>query len=142
MDDLRVNRKLTIPSLELDVRVARSGGPGGQGVNTTDSKVELRFDVTNSGVLSDRQRRAIRKHLKNRMTKDGVLIVQASERRSQHRNREDARKRLRDLLREALRPRKRRIATRPSRAANERRLEQKKQRGRTKELRKPPDAPR
>lgn len=141
MDDLRVNRKLTIPALELDVRVARSGGPGGQGVNTTDSKVELRFDVTNSGVLSDRQRRAIRKHLKNRLTKDGVLIVQASERRSQHRNREEARKRLRGLLRDALAPRKRRIATRPSRAANERRLEQKKQRGRTKELRKRPEPP-
>ncbi|MBW3664019.1 MAG: aminoacyl-tRNA hydrolase [Actinobacteria bacterium] len=140
MDDLRVNRKLTIPAAELEVRVARGSGPGGQGVNTTDSKVELRFDVTNSGVLSDKQRRAIRKHLSNRLTKDGVLLVQAAERRSQHRNREDARRRLRDLLREALRPRKRRIATRPSRAADERRLQEKKHRGRIKDLRKPPES--
>lgn len=139
MDDLRVNRKLTIPAAELEVRVARGSGPGGQGVNTTDSKVELRFDVVNSGVLSDKQRRAIRKHLSNRVTKDGVLLVQAGERRSQHRNREDARRRLRDLLREALKPRKRRIATRPSRAADERRLQQKKQRARIKDLRKPPE---
>lgn len=139
MDDLRVNRKLTIPAAELEVRVARGSGPGGQGVNTTDSKVELRFDVANSGVLSDKQRRAIRKHLSNRLTKDGVLLVQAGERRSQHRNREDARRRLRDLLREALRPRKRRIATRPSRAADERRLREKKHRGRIKDMRKPPE---
>ena len=141
MDDLRVNRKLTIPAAELQVRVARGSGPGGQGVNTTDSKVELRFDVANSAVLSEQQRRAIRRHLGNRITKGGVLLVQAGERRSQHRNREDARRRLRDLLRDALKPRKRRIPTRPSRAADQRRIEAKKHRGRIKELRKPPDPP-
>jgi ribosome-associated protein len=141
VDDLRVNRKLTIPAAELEVRVARGSGPGGQGVNTTDSKVELRFDVANSAVLSEKQRRAIRRHLGNRITKDGVLLVQAGERRSQHRNREEARRRLRDLLRDALKPRKRRIPTRPSRAADQRRIEAKKRRGHIKELRKPPDPP-
>ena len=122
---------LVVPAAELVERFSKSPGPGGQSVNTTDSRVELDFDVRSSTVLSGTQRdRALRRW------PDGRVSIAASEHRSQHRNRVAARERLAELLREALAPPPPpRRPTRPSRGAKERRLQEKKERGRTKALR-------
>lgn len=135
---LRVNSALTIPEAELRWRFSRSSGPGGQGVNTTDSRVELLWGVSSSAVLSDAQRARIAERLAGRLV-GGVLTVSASEHRAQLRNRSVARDRLRALVAEALTagPRARR-ATRPTRGSKERRLQAKKSRGQTKLLRKRP----
>lgn len=135
MDDLRVTNRIIIPAKDLDVRVARSSGPGGQGVNTTDSKVELRFDLDGTECLTDTQKQRIRHHLGNRVTVDGVLLLQSNEHRSQHRNREAARERMRRLLAEALVPPRPRRATKPSQGAKRRRVEAKRQRGELKKQR-------
>jgi ribosome-associated protein len=139
VDDVRVGDGLVIPTAELEFAFARAGGPGGQHVNTSSTKVELRFDVAGSPSLSDDQRAAITAHLGNRITSEGVLVLTASEHRSQTRNREAVIARLAHLLAEAVRPRRPRRPTRPSRASRERRLAQKRQRGETKALRQPPD---
>lgn len=122
---------LVVPAAELVERFSRSPGPGGQSVNTTDSRVELDWDVHTSTVLNDTQRaRALRRW------PEGRVSIAASEHRSQHRNRVAARERLADLLREALAPPPPpRRPTRPSRGSKERRLKAKKERGRTKALR-------
>ncbi len=127
---------LVIPAVELVERFSRSSGPGGQSVNTTDSRVELEYDAAASPVLTDVQRRRVLARLEARLT-DGRLVVVATEHRSQHRNRVAARERLAELLRVALAPPPpARRPTRPSRSAQRRRLEAKKQRGRTKALRR------
>ncbi len=134
---LHVRGSLAVPDVELQWRFSRSSGPGGQGVNTTDSRVELSFDVAASPTLSDGQRARITERLAHRLV-DGVLTVAASEHRSQRRNREAARVRLAALLRNALQPDPPpRRATRPSRGARERRLAEKRQRGEVKRLRRP-----
>lgn len=138
-DDLPIDRRHVIPARELEFRATRSSGPGGQGVNTTDSAVELRWDVDATSALSDAERRRLRDNLGSRITDDGVFIVRASEHRSQHRNREAARERLASMVATAIRPSKVRRPTRPSRSAKRRRLEDKRHRGETKRLRKPPD---
>ncbi|WP_210650411.1 alternative ribosome rescue aminoacyl-tRNA hydrolase ArfB [Nocardioides sp. SYSU D00065] len=122
---------LVVPATELVERFSRSPGPGGQSVNTTDSRVELDYDVRTSSALTEAQRaRALRRW------PDGRISIAASEHRSQHRNRVAARERLADLLREALAPPPPpRRPTRPSRGARERRLQAKKQRAQTKSLR-------
>jgi len=126
---------LSIPAAELVERFSRSPGPGGQSVNTTDSRVELEYDVTTSSALSDGQRRRATRNLAERLV-GGRVVVVASEHRSQHRNRVAARERLAGLLREALAPPPPpRRATRPTLGSKRRRLEAKKQRGQTKELR-------
>lgn len=138
MDDLVVTPALTIPGAELELRTMRSSGPGGQGVNTTDSKVELRWNVAESAVLSDSLRDRLLARLDT--TQAGEVTVRADSTRSQHRNRAEARSRLKAMLLEALRPPpKRRRPTTPSRGAKRRRLEQKKQRGEIKKLRRKPD---
>lgn len=135
---LRVSSALIIPEAELNWRFSRSSGPGGQGVNTTDSRVELSWDVSASAVLSEVQRARITERLAKRMS-DGVLTLAASEHRAQLRNRQAARERLVTLLAEALKPGPpRRRATRPTRGSQERRLQTKKSRGQTKQLRKRP----
>lgn len=139
MDDLDIDAGHVIPAAELEFRVARASGPGGQGVNTTDSAVELRWELSTSVALTDAERRRATRKLRNRITTEGVLIVRASEHRSQHRNREEARTRLRKLVADAIRPRKQRRPTKPTRAAKRRRLEDKRKRGEVKRLRKPPD---
>lgn len=122
---------LTIPAGDLDERFSKSPGPGGQGVNTTDSRVELSLDLrAASGLTDEQRRRALRRW------PTGVVNVVASEHRSQHRNRVTARERLGGLLREALAPPPPpRRPTRPSRGARQRRLTAKKERGATKALR-------
>jgi ribosome-associated protein len=131
-EDLVVSRSLVVPAAELSERFSRSSGPGGQGVNTTDSRVELSFDVKGSAVVPDHLRARMLERLESRLV-DGVVTVAASEFRAQLANRQAARDRLAELLREAAAPppRKRR-ATRPTRGSQERRLSQKKRRGETK----------
>jgi ribosome-associated protein len=127
---------VSIPDSELSVRFSRSSGPGGQGVNTTDSRVELSFDLDNSAALSGTLKDRARARLAGRLVR-GVLTVAASEYRSQRRNRAAAEDRLAALMREALapppQPRKR---TRPSRGAVERRLAGKRHRSQVKRLRR------
>jgi ribosome-associated protein len=138
--DVRISRSVSIPEAELELRASRSSGPGGQGVNTTDSKVELRWDVANTQALSDAQRQRVLDRLGSRITADGVLLLQASEQRSQQRNRQAALARLRALVGEAIEPPKVRRPTRRTRASKERRLQTKKRRGELKQLRRRPDA--
>jgi ribosome-associated protein len=124
-EDLRVNDWLLIPAAELHERFSRSSGPGGQSVNTTDSRVELSFDVEHSSVLPEWARARAVERLAGRLA-GGVLTVAASEQRSQLMNRQAARARLAGLLRDAIAPLRRpRVPTRPGRAANERRLQAK-----------------
>lgn len=125
---------------ELAVSFARSGGPGGQHVNTSSTKVELRFDLAGSPSLSPAQRRRALERLAPRLTDGGVLALQSSEHRSQTRNRDAVLARFRRLLGEALAPPPPpRQPTRPGRAAVRRRLDGKARRGRTKSLRRRPD---
>ena len=125
---LQVSSRVTVPEAELSWRFSRSSGPGGQGVNTTDSRAELSFDVARSGSLSEHLRARALERLAGRLV-DGVLTVAASEHRSQLQNREAAEQRLALLLREAIAPPPApRRPTRPSKGAKERRLEVKRQR--------------
>ncbi|ATO14553.1 alternative ribosome rescue aminoacyl-tRNA hydrolase ArfB [Micromonospora sp. WMMA1998] len=127
MDDgLRVTDRLVVPAAELRERFSRSSGPGGQGVNTTDSRVELSFDLAGSPSVPESLRERALTRLAGRLV-DGVLTVAASEHRAQLANREAARERMAALLREAVAPPpKPRRPTRPSRGAKERRLAEKK----------------
>ncbi len=138
MSTLRLPYGVSVPETELEVRAARSGGPGGQSVNTTDSKVELRWNVTTSAALSDAQRARLLERLSSRLTRDGVLILTGSEHKSQQRNRDAVKARFRAIVGEALEPPRQRRRTRPTRGAKERRLRAKKHRGEIKRLRKPP----
>lgn len=127
--DLVVSSSLVIPAAELAERFSRSSGPGGQGVNTADSRVELSYDVAGSAVLSETQRDRLLDRLGPRLV-GGVVTVVASEHRTQLANRRTARERLATLLREALAPPpKPRRPTRPSRASRRRRVEEKRRRG-------------
>lgn len=135
---LQVDLGLTIPESELSWRFSRSSGPGGQGVNTADSRVELVWDASASAVLSPLQRERLLERLSGRLV-DGVLTIAASEHRAQLRNREAARDRLAAVVAEALRPpAPARRATKPSRGAKQRRLEEKTRRADVKRLRRPP----
>jgi ribosome-associated protein len=135
-DDLRINGWLQIPATELHERFSRSSGPGGQSVNTADSRVELSFDVERSRTLPEWARARITKRLTGRLT-GGVLTVAASEQRSQLANRQAARARLAALLRDGIAPPQRpRVPTRPGRAANERRLQAKRNRAAIKRARR------
>ena len=137
MRDLEVRRQVVVPAHELQWRFSRSSGPGGQSVNTSDSRVELSVDVAQSTAFSPVLRDRALQRLGDRLV-DGVLTVTASEHRSQLRNREAAMARMAEQLRTAIAPpRPQRKATRPTRAARERRLEQKKHRGQIKRMRRP-----
>jgi ribosome-associated protein len=126
---------LVLPAAELVERFSRSAGPGGQSVNTTDSRVELVFDVATTTALSEAQRRRALARLAGQLV-GGTVVTVASEHRSQHRNRVAARERLADLLRRALAPPPpSRRPTKPTRGSQRRRLKAKKERGATKALR-------
>ena len=132
-------RGITIPADELTWRFSRSPGPGGQSVNTADTRAELSFDLAGSVALPPALKRRALAALEGRLT-DGVVTVAASEHRSQLRNREAAAARMAELLAEATAPPPRsRRPTRPSRAATERRLADKQRRSDTKRLRRAPD---
>lgn len=137
MDEpLRVTARVTIPANELVERFSRSGGPGGQHVNTSDTRVELSYDVARSAAFPETLRQRALERLASRLV-DGVVTVTASDRRSQRQNRDLARERLAETLREAVKapPRPRR-ATKPSKAAQQARIDDKKRRGQVKRLRR------
>ncbi len=137
MPALQVTPTVAIDEHELDLAFVRSSGPGGQHVNTTSTKVELRFDVAGSPSLTDQQRTRVRERLASRLTDDGVLVLTASEHRSQLRNREAVVERFRTLLAEALAPPPPpRRPTRPTQAARRRRAEQKRRHSDRKALRR------
>jgi len=133
---LRVTRSIVVPERELRWRFSHSSGPGGQSVNTADSRVELSLDLERTTALGPIQRARALGRLSDRLV-GGVITVKASEHRSQLRNREAALERLADLLSEAVAPPPpRRRPTKPSRRARERRLADKRRRGQTKKLRR------
>ncbi len=135
---LRVTSGLTIPDSELSWRFSRSSGPGGQGVNTADSRAELVWDVAHSAALTPVQRERLLDRLSTRLV-DGTLTIAASEHRAQLRNREAATTRLATLVADALRPpAAARRPTRPSHGVKQRRLDAKKHRTEVKRLRRPP----
>lgn len=131
-DNVFINNELTIPAWELTFSFSPSGGPGGQHANKAATRVTLFFDVANSPSLAEAQRGRLLKRLNSRLDQDGILQISAQDTRSQHRNREIVLERFEELLREALKRRKRRRKTRPSKGAHERRLREKKKRGRLK----------
>ncbi|MBV9384108.1 MAG: aminoacyl-tRNA hydrolase [Streptosporangiaceae bacterium] len=135
-EDLRVNGSLVIPAGELHERFSRSPGPGGQSVNTADSRVELSFDVARSAALPEWARMRALERLGRRLA-GGVLTITASENRGQLANRQAARARMAAALREAIAPPQRpRVPTRPGRGARERRLAEKRHRGDIKRARR------
>ena len=134
-DDLVVSKSVVIPQAELSWKFSRSSGPGGQSVNTTDSKVQLVFDLRNTRGLSEHLRNRALARLESKLV-DGCLVISASEQRSQLQNRRAAEQRLVEVLKEATAPPPRaRRPTRPTKASAERRIKEKKGRGRTKALR-------
>ena len=136
--DVRVSAGLVIPAAELSWRFSRSSGPGGQGVNTADSRVELMWDAVASSVLSRVQRERLIERLGDRLV-DGVLTIAASEHRAQLRNRDAARARLAALVAEAVAPpAPPRRATKPTRGSRERRLQAKQRRTDVKRMRQRP----
>lgn len=138
--DLEVSPALSIPASELAWRFSRSSGPGGQHVNTSDSRVELSWDLAESAALSEQQRERLLERLGRRLV-GGVLTVTASEQRSQLRNREIARRKLAMLVADALAPdAAARRATKRTRGSDRRRLDAKQQRSATKQQRQRPSA--
>ncbi|MEX5298669.1 alternative ribosome rescue aminoacyl-tRNA hydrolase ArfB [Kocuria sp. CPCC 205292] len=143
MDDLHVPpgpgapRGLLVPAGELLEQFSHASGPGGQGVNTSDSRVQLSLDLATTSALTDSQRALVLERLAGRLA-GTVLTVSAAEHRAQRRNRAAARQRLATLLREALVPEPVRRSTRPTRGSRRRRLEGKRRRSETKQYRRRP----
>ena len=137
-DDLYINETLTVPAGELNFKASRSGGPGGQHVNKTSSRVTLEWNVESSTVLSRLQKLRIYKHLGGRINTDGVFQLSVDESRSQHANRDLARRRFADLLKSALKVQKKRLKTKPSSSAKARRVDEKKKVGQKKRNRTKP----
>ena len=137
-DALVIDATVSIPRSELVFRATRSGGPGGQHVNTSSTRIELLWSPASSRALDEAQRTRVLQKLASRLDGEGFVRVVASENRSQLRNREDAEHRLADLVRKALVVPKVRKKTRPSRAAKARRLEEKKRKSDKKAMRRKP----
>ena len=133
---LAVNDSVRVPRAELTYRATRSGGPGGQHVNTSSTRVELAWDVDASPSVSEEERARIREKLSNRISGEGLLLLSASEHRSQNRNKEAVTERFVALVRQALVVQAKRKKTRPSKAAREARLHAKKHRSEVKRRRR------
>jgi ribosome-associated protein len=133
---LAVNDSVRVPRAELTYRATRSGGPGGQHVNTSSTRVELAWDVGASPSVSDEERALIREKLSNRISGEGVLLLAASDHRSQNQNKEAVTERFVELVRQALVVPKKRKKTRPGKAAREARLRAKKHRSEVKRSRR------
>jgi len=139
-DSISITHRLKIPVDELAFRFSRSGGPGGQHANRSETRVELLFDIGRSPSLNETQRELLLDRLGHLTDKEGVLRLVSSESRSQHQNREAVTARFQALLQNALRPRKKRRPTRPSRAARERRLDGKRRQSAKKRARRRPES--
>jgi len=130
MEPLEVNDRVTIPGDDLEVRTSRAGGPGGQHVNKVESAVEIRLSIATCSALSNTDKERIAEALGPRLIGvDNVLVVRSRTHRSQRRNLVAACERMAELLRDALRPRKHRRATKPTRGSKKRRLNAKRARG-------------
>jgi ribosome-associated protein len=138
MGFLDVSPDLRVPVAELEFRASRSGGPGGQHVNTSSTRVEVTWDIAGSPALSEEQRQRLLARLGSRLDGTGRLRLVSSATRSQLRNREDVTERLRDVVAQALVVPKARKRTRTPRAAKAARLENKRRRAATKRDRRPP----
>lgn len=138
MDDLRLDHRYTVPAREIRVSVSRSSGPGGQHVNTTDTRIRLHYDLISTSAFPEVVRERLMQRLATRLTNTGSLVITCDSTRSQGRNLEEALERLRELLLEALIVRRARRATRPSKGAVRRRIEGKKKRSETKQGRRKP----
>lgn len=138
---IRITQTFAIPDHEIEERFIKASGPGGQNVNRVATAVQLRFDIKESGTLPEPVKTRLRKIAHNQITNEDILIVEASEYRTQHQNRQTARNKFSDLIRQALKPPKRRKKTRPTKAGVERRLRSKKIRAYKKQLRQNPDLP-
>ena len=136
-DDLWINDRVGVPLAELTYRASRSGGPGGQHVNTSSTRIELRWDLAGSPSLTETDRARALSRLANRLDSTGCLRLVSSGTRSQLQNRQEVTQRFQKILADALRIPKRRKKTRPPRAAAERRLATKKKRARLKQERRP-----
>ena len=135
---MQAGDSIEIPEDELVERFVRAAGPGGQNVNKVASAVELRFDVAQSRALPDDVRARLLARSDRRLTGEGVLVIQANRFRDQARNREDARARLIEIVRAALHVPKKRVATKPTRGSQERRIASKKKRAQHKQSRSKP----
>jgi ribosome-associated protein len=135
---LHITSNLSIPASELRFRTSRSGGPGGQNVNKLETKVELLFDVLHSPSLTERQRETVLSNLKSNVDADGMLRIVSQDSRSQWKNKQDAIGKFVEVLRRAVKVRRKRIKTTPTRASKEERVRRKKHVAEKKAMRKVP----
>jgi ribosome-associated protein len=134
-DGVEIKNGLVIPTYEIEISASRAGGPGGQHVNKTNSRITLRWNVNHSMVLSEEQKQRIREKLQSELTLDGDLIIHSSESRSQDHNRKEALARFAHKINKALQVPKKRMKSQVSKGAKEKRLQSKKQRSELKKMR-------
>jgi len=134
-NDLPIKNGMVIPGYEIEVTASRAGGPGGQHVNKSDTRITVRWNVKNTGALNENQKERVLQNLQSRLTSGGDLIIHDSSSRSQQQNKKNALTRLAREVRKALHVPKKRMATRISKAVKEARLREKKRRGKIKKMR-------